>query len=137
MDALKSLSYKAAGELVAGSLAVLVLSAVFVPVVIKRLPADYFVRRSLGPHRPSGFAGVALFWLRNLAGAVLVAAGLAMLVLPGQGVLTILAGLSLLAFPGKRKLQLRLLRIPAIRHAVDRTRARAGKPPLQLDEAAA
>jgi hypothetical protein len=54
--------------------------------------------------------------------------------LPGQGVLTILAGLSLLSFPGKRRLQLRLLRIPAIHRAIDALRRRAGRPPLHLDE---
>ena len=128
------LSYQAATEIAVGSIAVLVLGAVAVPIVIKRMPADYFIRHPRPDHQPSGVLGLALFWLRNSAGIVLIVAGVLMLVLPGQGVLTILAGLSLLAFPGKRRLQLRLLRTPALRHAIDGMRRRAGKPPLQLDE---
>jgi hypothetical protein len=136
MDVLRQLSAKGAGEMLIGSLAVLVLSAAFVPIVIRRLPADHFVRHRHGPSRQAGALGMFAFWLRNAAGALLLIAGFAMLVLPGQGVLTILAALSLLSFPGKRTLQLRLLRVPAIRGAIDRMRRRAGKPPFQLDEPA-
>jgi hypothetical protein len=116
-----------------GSVAVLVLGMLLAPVVVVRLPADYFVHRPAhGPSR-SGPAHIALYWLRNLLGFVVVLAGVLMLVLPGQGVLTILAGLSLLDFPGKRELQLKLVRIPQIHRTLDRIRERAGKPPLRVD----
>jgi len=128
-----------AGVLLIVSIVVLALGVVLVPIVVTRMPADYFVRpheheRHGIPTRESGLGHVLLFWLRNAAGGVLVAAGIAMLVLPGQGVLTILAGLSLLNFPGKRDLQIRILRASKVHHAIDKLRARAGKAPLQLDE---
>jgi hypothetical protein len=114
------------------SLVVFVLGLLLVPIVVARLPADYFASDRVAPeprHR-------ALRWVfriaKNLLGAALVLAGIAMLVLPGQGVLTIVAGLSLLEFPGKRRLELRLLRTKAIRRVIDRMRERAGRPPLQL-----
>jgi hypothetical protein len=55
-----------------------------------------------------------------------------MLVLPGQGVLTILAGITLLNYPGKRRLELWLVRRPAIHRAIDWIRRRAGRAPLEL-----
>ena len=46
-----------------------------------------------------------LMWgLRNAVGLVLVTAGLAMLVLPGQGIITLLVGIILMDFPGKHRL---------------------------------
>lgn len=129
-----------ASLLVIVSIAVLALGALLVPVVIARLPADYFVREDQPGAATSGRWSdrgsrrhPIVFWLSNIAGMVLVIAGIVMLVLPGQGVLTILAGLSLLSFPGKRRLQLRLLRMSAIRRAIAALRKRAGKPPLGLE----
>jgi hypothetical protein len=134
MHSLERLLHSGATELLIGSVAVLVLGVVLVPVVVTRLPADYFVRlKSQRPHASAPMRFV-LYWLRNLFGVLLVLAGVLMLVLPGQGLLTILAGLSLVDFPGKRKLQLKLLRIPQIHHTIDHIRQRAGKPPLRLDE---
>ena len=64
----------------------------------------------------------------------LVLMGLAMLVLPGQGVLTLLIGISLLDFPGKRKLEKKIVRAPTVHRAIDAIRRRAGQPPLLLPE---
>jgi hypothetical protein len=119
------------------SIATLALGVVTVPIVVTRIPADYFVRTSERPSAPprgKGPGRLLLFWLRNAAGALLVMAGVLMLVLPGQGVLTILAGLSLLSFPGKRAIELRILRTRAVHRAIDALRVRAGKPPLLVDE---
>ena len=98
--------------------------------------ADHFTRTaphpgSLGERNPALAAARKL--LKNVLGIVVVATGIAMLVLPGQGLLTILIGLTLLDFPGRRKLQLALLRERHVRRTVDRIRARAGRPPLELD----
>ena len=60
-------------------------------------------------------------------------AGLAMLVLPGQGLLTILIGLMLLDFPGKRRLERRIVARPAILAMLNRMRARRGRDPLRVD----
>jgi Putative transmembrane protein (PGPGW) len=111
----------------------LVLTVLLLPLVVVRLPADYFVVR--GPERRArrGFGGWAWLVFKNLLGAVFVLAGLAMLVLPGQGLLTILIGLMLLNFPGKQALERRIVLRPAIRGFLDRMRHKRGAPPLQLD----
>jgi hypothetical protein len=79
--------------------------------------------------RALAFAG------RNLAGGVLVLVGLVLALpgVPGQGLLTMLIGLSLLSFPGKRRLERRLVRVPALLRAINRLRARFARQPLELD----
>jgi len=108
-----------------------------VPWLIVRIPADYFLRRRhfVDRWRPSHPAmRVALLAIKNLVGAVLVLAGLAMLILPGQGILTILVGLMCLDFPGKLALERWLVRRPSVVLALNWIRAKADRPPLQLEE---
>ena len=108
---------------------------VAIPIVIARIPADYFVRRSVpawwGQHPV--LHGL-LVGVKNMLGGVLLIAGIAMLVLPGQGLVTILAAIFLLDFPRKRKLELWLMRRRLIRRAVDWIRSRRHKPPLQIPD---
>ena len=73
---------------------------------------------------------VGLFALEQ--GSFLLA-GLAMLVLPGQGLLTMLIGLLLLDFPGKRALERRVVRRPKILAFLNRMRDRRGREPLRLE----
>lgn len=115
------------------SIGSLVLAAVLLPVLVARLPADYFVasRRQLRAER--SVSAWALRIAKNLLGVVFVLAGILMLVLPGQGLLTILIGLLLLDFPGKRALELRLIRRPALRAFLDRMREKRGRPPLRVE----
>jgi hypothetical protein len=70
---------------------------------------------------------------KNIAGLLLVIAGIIMLVGPGQGILTILIGLMLMDIPGKRPLEARLIKRPAILAAVNNFRAKYDKPPLIID----
>ena len=115
------------------SLGSLLLTVLLLPVLVAALPADYFTatRSELRHARTPGR------WLlrigKNLVGVVFVLAGIAMLVLPGQGLLTILIGLLLLDFPGKRALERRLVARPALRAFLDGMRRKRGKPPLLLD----
>ena len=99
--------------------------------VVVRLPEDYFVT----PRRPRprhAVALVALVALKNLAGVALVAVGIALSVpgVPGQGLLTILVGVLLIDFPGKFRLEQRVIGRPLILAALNRIRARRGRPPL-------
>jgi hypothetical protein len=124
-----------AGAALGFSLVVLVLGAALVPLVVARLPADYLLRET-EPHvrwQGRSLQQLLLRALRNCAGALLLLAGIAMLVLPGQGILTILAGLSLLNFPGKRRIERRLLGLPGVRSIVAAIRRRAGRPPLLFE----
>jgi hypothetical protein len=112
----------------------LVLPAVLLPIVVVRLPADYFVasRRELAAERSP--AAWLWFVLRNLLGIALLGAGIALLFLPGQGVLTMFAGLLLLDVPGKRAVELRIVRRPAILAEINALRAKHGKAPLAVAE---
>ncbi len=114
------------------SVALAVVSALAVPWLLVRIPADYFA----GEKRPRASTHLSFFLrvLRNLAGVVLLLLGLLMLVLPGQGLLTMVVGLLFLDFPGKYRLLRRLLRTPSLRAFIARVRARAGRAPLELDE---
>jgi len=110
-------------------------SLLLIPVLCVRMSEDYFM-----PHRKreATLAGrhPVLRWtgliLKNILGILVIAAGLAMLVLPGQGLLTIIIGIMMLNFPGKQQLELRLIRIPGVLRAINHLRARAKHPPLQL-----
>lgn len=121
------------GWLFALSLGSLVLTVVLLPIVVVRLPADHFVTDRRERQARRGVVGWCWRVLKNLLGAVFVLAGVAMLLLPGQGLLTILIGLLLLDFPGKRALELRLLRRPKLRAFLDRMRERRGVPPFVLE----
>jgi len=111
-----------------GSLVLLVVGLLVLPVIVVRIPSDFFVRPHPPPRHP------LLRIVRNLVGLVVILAGVAMLVLPGQGILTILAGLALVDFPGKRRLELAIVRRPIVRRAVEAMRFRRGAPPLDLGE---
>ena len=122
------------GMLGIASAAMLVISALLIPYLIVRLPADFYVendyRRRLFQDRPV-LRGVFLA-VKNTLGGILLVAGIVMLVLPGQGILTILAALALLDFPGKRQLEMRILHRPAILKSINWLRRRAGREPLQF-----
>ncbi len=124
----------ALGWLFGVSLLLFVATLGAMPVVIARMRADYFVR----PEAPdAGGRYPVLRWallaLKNLLGLVLLPAGLAMLILPGQGIITVLVALTLLNFPGKRRLELQIVRRRPVRAAADWIRARAGRPPFVLN----
>ena len=101
------------------------------PLLIARLPTDYFTRRPVRDwptRRPA--LHLLLVMAKNLL--VLLLAGLAMLVLPGQGVLTIFVAIMLLDFPRKRELERWLLRRRPIFRAANWIRAKRHQPPLEL-----
>lgn len=114
------------GLLVGASVLTLVLGLVALPWVLVRLPTHLLV----GPPHRVAPRHAALAVLRNIAGGVVLLAGVLMLVLPGQGVLTILAGLLLMDFPGKNRLVQRLVGRPSVFRAVNALRRRVGAPPL-------
>jgi len=125
------------GWIFAGSVLMFLGSLVVLPVLVSRMRADYFVSREppaesrLAQHP---LARVAFLAAKNLLGLVLLLAGIAMLALPGQGILTILVGITLLDFPGKRRLELRIVRLRSVLRAINWMRARAERPPLVLPE---
>jgi hypothetical protein len=122
----------------AGSVALFLAGTLGLPLLVARMPADYFsarerIRYRLERPRPC-LVRRMLHFLRNLLGLVLLLAGVAMLVLPGQGLLTILVALLLIDFPAKHRIQRRLLLRPGVLRSVNHLRRRAGRPPLQRQD---
>lgn len=109
---------------VSGVLAV--VSLVLVPILIVQMPADYF----LAAHRirRRGFSARWLSLLRNLVALVLLVAGILMLLLPGQGLLTILAAIILSDVPGKYRFERWLVLQPGVLKAINWVRRRYRKP---------
>lgn len=106
-----------------------------IPLLVVRMPADYFMRprrRLLDPGERGWLWHLVVVLLKNVLGIVLLTAGLVMLVLPGQGVLTILISLSLLDFPGKYAAERWVIRRSSVFKTVNWIRARAHRPPLQF-----
>lgn len=117
------------------SLLLLVASLAGVTVLLKWLPKDYFVHPRPDLRERLRLGGPRYwFWLvlRQLLGLVLLLAGIAMLVLPGQGLLTLLAAMSIAEYPGKKALLALLLRRSAVRRSLNAMRRRAGRPPLEF-----
>lgn len=126
----------------------LVASLFIIPAVLIRLPADYFTRprHRRGPRRPQGTnpasastparprspRSTALKIGRNVLGAAIILAGIAMLILPGQGILAILLGLMLIDFPGKFRLLRAIIRRKTVHRPLNRLRTRRGRPPLKI-----
>ncbi len=112
-------------------------SLFLVPYIVVRIPSDYFVaprRRESRFHKLHPVLYVLVIGLKNVVGMVLLIAGLAMLVLPGQGLLTMLVGLMLLDFPGKFRLERWFLSRAAVLAGVNWIRRRAGRPELVVPD---
>lgn len=111
------------------------LSILMVAVVIVKIPANYFSSHYQQDFMPgsSWLARWGATIAKNLIGVILILAGIAMLIGPGQGVLTILIGLIMLDIPGKRPFEARIIGRPAVLAAANRLRAKYGKEPLLLD----
>ena len=110
-------------------------SLIAVPWLVVHIPADYFLRRRrlLDRWQPRhARLRVVLLIAKNAIGVVLLLAGAAMLILPGQGLLTILAGLMVLDFPGKFAIETWLVQRRPLNRSINWMRRRAGRPPLEL-----
>jgi hypothetical protein len=111
----------------------LIATVALLPYLVVRIPEDYFLHR----HRRHDYTRDrhpvlhhAIVVLKNAVGLTLILAGIAMLVLPGQGLLTLLIGLMLTDFPGKYALERRIVGQPGVLRAVNWLRQRAGHGPV-------
>jgi len=124
--------------LASASVLLFVLSVIGLPLILARMPTDFFSRperrRLRLDERRRPFWFVVLRTLKNALGSVLLVLGLVMLVLPGQGLITIFVALFLLDFPGKRRLQRWIVSRPAVHRTVNAIRRRTGRPPLELPQ---
>ena len=108
-------------------------SLIVVPIILARLPVDYFLNeeRHLVATRSKQPAFFFLTqFVKNFFGGILILAGIAMLILPGQGILTILIGLGITNFPGKYKLERKLVSNQSVFKSLNWMRKRAGVEPF-------
>lgn len=113
------------------SLLTLIMTFVMLPILITRLPKDYFVEG----HRPRPLSQhlavhLLLMAIKNLIGIAFVMLGILLLFLPGQGLLTLIIGLTIMNYPGKYALERWLVRRPRVLPALNWLRLRHGQPPL-------
>lgn len=125
--------------IVAASVAMFILGLVAAPFIVRRIPADYFTHDRRPPGRfarQHWLLRLVLLIFKNLLAVVLILAGIAMLVLPGQGLLTLLVGFVLLDLPGKYHLEKRLTRQRNVHKTINWLRQRKGIAPLKINDAA-
>ncbi len=118
--------------LIVFSVVAFVGTLIAIPAILIRLPADYFLNHHHKPWFANHHPMVRLFGLfvKNVAGIIFLLAGIAMLFLPGQGLLTMLLGILFIDFPGKHRLEQKLIQHPTVLKAINAFREKAGKPPF-------
>jgi hypothetical protein len=112
-------------------LVVVYAGAVFLAVI--RMSPDYFSAPNPAPgtfRQRYPLLRMTLKIFKTVVGLVLLTAGIAMLVLPGQGLVTIAVAISFLEFPGKKRLMASVVSRGGIMNTLNRIRRRAGKKPL-------
>ncbi len=117
--------------LTAASVVMFVGSIFVAAIVVIRLPHNYFAHPTRPPRERN--RGVAIKVAKNILGAFLFLAGLAMLILPGQGVLMVLVGVMLLDIPGKYRLEKWLVSKGKVLKAMNWLRAKWDKQPLKVN----
>ena len=110
-------------------------SLIVIPVMVLRIPADYFLARGKSESRsvcPYPASSLPLLIFKNLLGGLLFLIGIILLALPGQGLLMMLMGILLMNFPGKHRIELQLVKRPRILKALNAIRKRYGRAPLEM-----
>ncbi len=113
-------------------------SLIVIPVLIIHIPEEYFLHEKRNPAAArKDHPGLRLLFLivKNVLGVLFVLAGIAMLVLPGQGLLTILIGIMLMSFPGKYAVKRKIVMQKQIFKMINRLRVKANRPPIRVDSA--
>ncbi|MFA7453909.1 MAG: PGPGW domain-containing protein [Desulfobulbaceae bacterium] len=117
------------------SMATFIGSLLAVPWIIARLPAKYFIQhreKVEERHQRHPLLAKMIFLTRNAIGFAFLMAGAAMLVLPGQGVITMIIGLSFMDFPKKHQVVDFLVHRRRVRRFLNWMRRKEKKPPFQF-----
>ncbi len=105
-------------------------SLLAVPFIINRMKPDYFVRHWQEKAQKRRYhPGVALTVLlfRNCMGILLFLAGVLMLVLPGQGILTMIIGVCVMDFSKKEQLLKKIVSFKKTQQLLNWIRRKEGK----------
>ena len=117
------------------SFVVFILSLLSLPWLVAQIPEDYFLPKKRQPTQWKQLHPIIRLLAligKNLIGYGLIVAGLLMLFLPGQGILTLVMGLLLVDYPGKFRLERKLVKTPAILNSLNWLRRKAKRPPLVM-----
>jgi len=119
--------------LLVASFITFITTLIAVPVILARLPEDYFSlpdrhRMPWSDRHP--VLRIPLLLVKNMLGIIFVLAGLLMLALPGQGFLTIIIGLALMDFPGKYHAERWIVSRHSVLRLINWIRRKAAKSPL-------
>ena len=117
------------------SFIVFILSLLSLPWLVAQIPEDYFLPKKRQPTQWKQLHPIIRLLAligKNLIGYGLIVAGLLMLFLPGQGILTLVMGLLLVDYPGKFRLERKLVKTPAILDSLNWLRRKAKRPPLVM-----
>jgi len=107
-----------------------------IPIFVAKLPTDYLLIQSAPTARriKHPVLYIIIMVIKNILGMAIILAGIAMLVLPGEGLLTILIGFALMSFPQKAYLIKRLIKQKKVLQTVNWIRTRRGRPVLLIPE---
>ncbi len=110
------------------------LSLLLIPLFINRLDSNFFLHLHKNKKKKNKHEHPLMFMLlrilRYSVGVFLISAGILMLFLPGQGLLTIIIGIALLDFPAKRALTGRILSCQKIQKSLNWIREKGAKSPF-------
>lgn len=98
-----------------------------IPYLVGKIPYNYFLKNKRNwreSYTRYGFLFLLTTLLKNCFGVMLLLAGILMLFLPGQGLLTLFLGILLIDFPGKYKTERWLISQPAIANSLNWLRKR-------------
>ncbi len=125
------------GLLAGLSLIMFLGSLLSLPFLVSLIPADYFqYPEPYKVHHAFKHPVIRLIIIsiKNILGWLLIFAGITMLVLPGQGLITLVMGTLLINFPGKRNVERKLVSKHSIMRAINWLREKRGKAPLLAPE---
>jgi len=112
----------------------LFIGLLIMPFFIATIPDDYF-KQTKRPSSSSNTYSITRFMaklFKNLLGLLLILSGIAMLILPGQGLLTLFIGILLIDYPGKYPIERKLISYPVVFSGVNWIRRKQKKAPFTL-----
>jgi hypothetical protein len=116
--------------IVTASTLIFVVSLIFTPLLVSKIPHDYFTNAKYHRLEIKHFGHLIAVVGRSVLGLVLVLLGFVMLFTPGQGILAIIVGLFLMEFPGKKRLERKIIENEVTFKALNWMRKRFKQPPF-------
>jgi len=109
---------------------IFVVSLIFTPFLVSKIPHDYFTNAKYHKLEIKHFGHLVAVVGRSILGFSLVILGFVMLFTPGQGILAIIVGLFLMEFPGKKRLERKIIGNEVTFRALNWMREKFKQPPF-------